>query len=133
MVGDGQSQPGDHAFLFFSDDEQRWDSPGALHVTPTETGVRLTGDSDLSTRDEFTAAMRMLEEARPPGGEPLVLELSGLSFIDAHSTGAILRLAASLPPPRRLEVRCGAHQRRMLNVLGARTVRQLTISTERVP
>jgi hypothetical protein len=109
-------------------------APGTLHVIPTETGIRLTGDSDLSTRDEFTAAMRLLEDLRPPAGSPLVLDLSDLSFIDAHSIGAVLRLAAALTSPRRLEVHCRTHQRRMLHVLGARSIRQLTtIITERVP
>jgi hypothetical protein len=106
-------------------------APGMLHLTPTETGIRLTGDSDLPTREKFTAAMRLLEDLRPPAGRPLVLDLSDLSFIDAHSTGAILRLAARLASPRRLEVHCRAHQRRMLHVLGARSIRQLTIIVQR--
>lgn len=106
---------------------------GTLHVSQTETGIRLTGNSDLSTREEFTAAMRLLEELPSPAGQPLVLDLTDLSFIDARSTGAVLRLAASLTPPRRLEVRCRAHQRRMLNALGARSVPHLTIITERLP
>src|ERR1700741_462300 len=98
-----------------------------LHVTPTDDGLRLTGDSDLSTRKEFTAALRMLADMRVPPGQALVLDLSQLSFLDANSAGAILRLAAGLSPPRRLEVWCRAHHRRMLSVLGARSIRQLAI------
>jgi hypothetical protein len=100
---------------------------GMLHVTFTDGGIRLTGDSDLSTRKEFSAALRMLEDMRVPAGQALVLDLSQLSFLDANSAGAILRLAAGLSAPRRLEVWCRAHHRRMLSVLGARLIRQLTI------
>jgi hypothetical protein len=100
---------------------------GTLHVTCTDGGIRLTGDSDLSTRKEFSAALRMLEDMRVPAGQALILDLSQLSFLDANSAGAILRLAAGLSRPRRLEVWCRAHHQRMLSVLGARSVRQLTI------
>jgi hypothetical protein len=100
---------------------------GTLHVTVTDHGIRITGDSDLSTRKEFSAALRMLEDMRVPAGKALLLDLSELSFLDANSAGAILRLAAGLSPPRRLEVWCRAHHRRMLSVIGARSIRQLTI------
>lgn len=103
---------------------------GTLQVTLTDGGIGLTGDSDLSTRKEFSAALRMLEDMDVPPGQALVLDLSRLSFLDANSTGAILRLAAGLSAPRRLEVRCRAHHRRMLSVLGARSIRQLTIVAE---
>jgi hypothetical protein len=103
------------------------DDHGTLRVIAITNGIRLTGDSDLSTRDEFTAALRILEEKLVPPGQALVLDLSRLSFLDANSAGAVLRLAAGLSPPRRLEVLCRAHHRRMLSVLGARSVRQLTI------
>ncbi|MCL2581953.1 MAG: MEDS domain-containing protein [Streptosporangiales bacterium] len=116
-------------------DEVRWvhpvtvlPAPPELRVTRTPNGILLTGDSDLACREEFAAALRTLEDIRPPEG-PLVLDLSKMSFLDAHSVGAVLRLAARLPPPRRIEVRCREHHRRMLNVLGAHTVSQLTIIT----
>lgn len=104
-------------------------APGAVRVTRTGTGIRLTGDADLASREEFTSALRALEDMRMPSRRPLVLDLARLSFLDAHSAGAMLRLAAGLSPPRRLEIRCREHHRRMLNVLGARSVRQLTIVT----
>jgi hypothetical protein len=100
---------------------------GTLQVTPTDGGIRITGDSDLSTRKEFGEALRMLADMRVPPGQALVLDLSQLAFLDANSTGAILRLAAGLSPPRRLEVWCRAHHRRMLTVLGAGSIRQLTV------
>jgi len=105
------------------------DRGGTLHVALTAAGVRLTGDSDLSTRAEFDAALCTLAgQSR----ETLVLDIADLSFLDACSAGAVLRLAANLVPPRRLEVRCRNHHRRMLNVLGGRTLRQLSIVTARL-
>jgi hypothetical protein len=102
---------------------------GTLHVTPTADGVRLTGDSDLCTRSEFDAALDALA-ALPH--RTLVLDITDLSFLDACSAGAVLRLAAGLTPPRRLEVRCRSHHRRMLHLLGGRPIRQLSIVTVRL-
>jgi hypothetical protein len=102
------------------------DRGGTLHVSLTCAGVRLTGDSDLSTRDEFDAALRLL------AGQPqdrLVLDIADLSFLDARSARAVLRLARGLAPPRRLEVRCRNHHRRMLHLLGSRSIRQLCVVT----
>ena len=104
-------------------------SAGTLHVAPTAAGVRLTGDSDLSTRAEFTGALRALA-ARPEA--TLVLDIADLSFLDAYSVNAILRLAARLAAPRRLEVRCRNIHRRMLHALGGRLIQQMSIVTERL-
>lgn len=109
--------------------------PGMLHVCWSARGVRLTGDSDLSTREEFAAAMHALEELRPPADapdQPLVLDISDLSFLDAHSAGMILRMAGALPSRQRLEVRCRAHHRRLLQMLGSRAVSQMSIVTSRL-
>ena len=109
--------------------------PGTLHACWADNGIRLTGDSDLSTREDFAEAIRALEglfaPADAPAG-PLLLDISDLSFLDAHSAGMILRMAAALPPHRRLEVRCRAHHRRLLHMLGARGLRQLSIITSRL-
>lgn len=105
-------------------------APGGLRVIPTPAGLLLTGDADLGSRAEFSAALETLEGIRPPAGTPLVLDLTRLSFLDAHSAGAVLRLATRLPEPLRLEVRCRRHQRRMLNVLGAQSIPRLTVSTQ---
>lgn len=103
-------------------------SPPGLRVTRTASGILLTGDADLASRAEFSAALRTLEDVRPPEG-PLILDLSKMSFLDAHSVGAVLRMAARLPAPHRIEVRCREHHRRMLNILGSRSIPQLTIVT----
>ena len=105
------------------------DRLGALHATVSGNRVSLTGESDLASRTEFDEALRSL--AGLPGAT-LVLDITDLSFFDAHSAGAIVRLAAGLTPPRRLEVLCRSAQRRLLHLLGGRTLGQLSIITTRL-
>jgi len=99
---------------------------GTLHATLSGNRASLTGDSDLANRAGFDAALRSL--ASLPA-TTLVLDITDLSFFDAYSAGAVLRLAAGLTPPRRLEVQCRGCQRRLLHLLGGRSVRQLSIIT----
>ncbi|HET9081557.1 MAG TPA: MEDS domain-containing protein [Trebonia sp.] len=103
--------------------------PGTLHACVAGNVVRVTGDSDLANRPAFEAALLALS------GLPattLVLDITDLSRFDAHSGGAVLRLAAGLTGPRRLEVRCRGTQRRLLHLLGGRSVRQLSMITMRL-
>jgi anti-anti-sigma regulatory factor len=102
---------------------------GMLHAALTAAGLWLTGDSDLSTRAEFTGALGALASRSEA---TLVLDITNLSFLDAHSAGAMLRLAAGLLPPRQLEIRCRGNQRRMLRLLDSHSVPQLSIVTERL-
>jgi hypothetical protein len=44
----------------------------------------------------------------------------------------VLRMAAALPEPRRLEVWCRSAQRRMLHTLGAKSATRLSIVTKRL-
>lgn len=103
--------------------------PGALHATVAGNAVRVTGDSDLANRAAFDAALLALSGLPAP---TLVLDIADLSFFDAHSAGAVLRLASELTGPARLEVRCRSMQRRLLHLLGGRSVRQLSIVTTRL-
>jgi MEDS: MEthanogen/methylotroph, DcmR Sensory domain len=102
---------------------------GTLHAAIAGNRLILTGDSDLSSRAEWSRALRVLAD-RPNG--TLVIDISDLSFFDAHSAGAVLRMAAALPEPRRLEVWCRSAQRRMLHTIGARSVARLSIVTKRL-
>jgi len=102
---------------------------GTLHAAARGNRLILTGDSDLSSRAEWDRALRSLA-GRPD--DTLVLDISDLSFFDAHSAGAVLRMAAALPAPRRLEVWCRSAQRRMLLALGGRSLPRLSIVTKRL-
>jgi hypothetical protein len=102
---------------------------GTLHAAIAGNRLILTGDSDLCSRAEWSGALRLLA-GRPDG--TLVIDISDLSFFDAHSAGAVLSMATALPEPRRLEVWCRSAQRRMLHTLGARSVARLSIVTNRL-
>lgn len=102
---------------------------GILHASVCGNRVSVTGDSDLANRTAFDAALRTLG-ALP--ATTLILEITDLSFFDAHSAGAVLRFAAGLTAPRQLEVRCRSSQRRLLYLLGGRSIRQLSIITMRL-
>ena len=105
------------------------DRLGTLHATLSGNRVSLTGESDLASRTDFDEALRSL--ASLPAAT-LVLDISDLSFFDAHSAGAVVRLAAGLTSPRRLEVHCRSAQRRLLHLLGGRSLEQLSIVTMRL-
>jgi MEDS: MEthanogen/methylotroph, DcmR Sensory domain len=102
---------------------------GTLRAAFAGNRLVLTGDSDLASRAEFDRALGSLA-GRADG--TLVVDISDLSFFDAHSAAAVLRMAAGLPAPRRLEVWCRGSQRRVLNALGARSVGSLSVITERL-
>jgi hypothetical protein len=105
------------------------DRLGTLHATLSGNRVSLTGESDLASRTDFDEALRSLASLPAP---TLVLDISDLSFFDAHSAGAVVRLAAGLTSPRRLEVHCRSTQRRLLHLLGGRSLEQLSIVTMRL-
>jgi hypothetical protein len=102
---------------------------GTLHAAIVGNRLILTGDSDLRSRAEWDGALRLLAGRQD---DTLVLDIGDLSFFDAHSAGAVLRMAAALPAPRRLEVWCRSAQRRMLLALGARSVARMSIVTKRL-
>jgi hypothetical protein len=105
------------------------DPPVTLRAAVTGNRVSLSGESDLASRAEFDAALTSLAAIEGP---VLVLDIAGLSFFDAHSAGAVVRLAAGLTAPRRLEVHCRSAQRRLLHLLGARSLAQLSVITTRI-
>lgn len=105
------------------------DQFGTLHVLVSGNRVSLTGESDLASRAEFDEALCTL--AGLPG-PVLVLDISDLSFFDAHSAGAVVRLAAGLTAPRRVEVHCRSSQRRLLHLLGGKSLGQLSVITTRL-
>lgn len=105
------------------------DRLGALHATVFGNRLSITGESDLASRNEFDEALLSL--AGLPSAT-LVLDITDLSFFDAHSAGAVVRLAAGLTAPRRLEVHCRSSQRRLLHLLGGRSLEQLSIITTRL-
>jgi anti-anti-sigma regulatory factor len=100
----------------------------ALHITRTGTILHLAGNADLATREQFdTELHRSLNGLGPP---PRLVDLTALSFIDAHCATTLVRLAAALPHPARLAVHCPATHARVLRLCGAGAVPQLTLYVE---
>ncbi|MDF9814275.1 MEDS domain-containing protein [Streptomyces sp. SPB162] len=100
----------------------------ALHITRTGTILHLAGNADLATREQFdTELRRSLGGVGPP---PRLIDLTALSFIDAHCATTLIHLAAALPPPARLAVHCPATHARVLRLCGASAVPQLTLYVE---
>ena len=80
-----------------------------MRVFATPGHVALVGELDYSNTDLMTQA---LEEASAPGGD-LVIDLSGLSFIDVGNTGKLVELARRLPGRVRV-IDAPRHLRRIL-------------------
>ncbi|POX43191.1 hypothetical protein C3486_01155 [Streptomyces sp. Ru73] len=96
----------------------------ALDVARRGPELRIAGEADLNTREEFAAA---LVDALHATDRPAVLDLTELCFMDAHSATTVVRLASHLPGDRSLEVRCRPAQGRLIRLCGASEVPQLVV------
>jgi anti-sigma B factor antagonist len=63
-----------------------------LQITPTEDGFRLEGELDMATADDLS---QLLRETRT-NGHPIMLDFSGVSFMDSSGLRALLE-GAGLP------------------------------------
>lgn len=61
-----------------------------LEITPTKEGFRLEGELDMATADDLTQLLRA-----PSDHDPLVLDFSGVSFMDSSGLRALLEGPAS--------------------------------------
>lgn len=107
-----------------------WDQPlysdAVLQILPTvgPEGLALIGDVDASNLSAFTAALGQLAE----GTGDIHLDLSGLLFCDLGGLQAIVRVAQSLEPGRRLSLYGLPRQaRRALEILDWAPLPNLTI------
>jgi anti-anti-sigma factor len=60
-----------------------------LQITPTDDGFRLEGELDMATADDLS---QLLRDASTTGG-PIVLDFSGVSFMDSSGLRALLERA----------------------------------------
>ncbi|MFC8128103.1 MEDS domain-containing protein [Streptomyces sp. NPDC057302] len=97
---------------------------GALDVTRTGAELRIAGDIDLATREEFDSA---LAYALSAPDRPGVLDLSELCFMDVHGASTLVRLAGGLPCDHLIAVRCRPEQDRVIRLCGASEVPQLVL------
>lgn len=92
-------------------------NPPQLHVLPTEEGLALSGEVDLASWATLRNALtRVVARA---DGEDVVLDVGGLTFIDAHGISLFAQTARELDHSKRLVLR-GAPPRliRMAEILG---------------
>ncbi|MER5441555.1 MEDS domain-containing protein [Streptomyces sp. NPDC002790] len=99
---------------------------GALHVEHADGAVKLAGEADLATREQFIGAMR--EGLRRSGeARHLTVDLSGLIFLSAGCAVDLLRLVrAHTDGP--VQVRCQQVTARVLALAGAGHVPHLVLS-----
>jgi len=77
--------------------------------------LRLVGELDMTTAEEFTDCADAAVEATPG---PVVVDLSGLTFIDARGARALAAVMDALPAQRRPVVRsCPPQVRLVLDML----------------
>ncbi|GAA3109935.1 hypothetical protein GCM10010449_35490 [Streptomyces rectiviolaceus] len=97
---------------------------GALDVARTGTELRIAGDIDLATREEFDSA---LAHALAGPDRPRMLDLSELCFMDVHGASTLVRLAGRLPCDHLLTVHCRPEQDKVIRLCGAAEVPQLVL------
>jgi anti-sigma B factor antagonist len=65
-----------------------------LQITPTDEGFRLEGELDMATADDLSQILR--EASTEHEGGPIVLDFSGVSFMDSSGLRALLEAAGLL-------------------------------------
>jgi anti-anti-sigma factor len=66
-----------------------------LEITETDEGFRLEGELDMATAEDLSEILR----AAPAKDDPIVLDFSGVSFMDSSGLRALLE-GAGLPNDR---------------------------------
>ncbi|MEU6117385.1 MEDS domain-containing protein [Streptomyces sp. NPDC047117] len=97
---------------------------GALDVTRSGSGLRVAGEADLNTREQF---MAVLAEAFSGPGRVAVLDLTELCFMDVRSAAALVHMASRHLDGQALEVRCRPEQSTVIRLCGSARVPQLVI------
>jgi anti-anti-sigma factor len=73
----------------------------ALEIEATGEGLRLRGEVDLSTAEALLDALRELIHA----GGPLIVDLSGITFMDSTGVKALISATHHLEPEDELVLR----------------------------
>ncbi|MEU4422400.1 MEDS domain-containing protein [Actinoplanes sp. NPDC024001] len=86
--------------------------------TTRPAGIRLLGEADLSNRQALRAILEHLVDDTPSTGEPLVVDISELQYIDGATVRMLLDTAARAADRLRV-VGCSPHMQRLLTFNGA--------------
>ncbi|WP_371493922.1 MEDS domain-containing protein [Kitasatospora sp. NBC_00374] len=103
---------------------------GALRIEHADGGLRLIGDADVATRPQLLAELpAALDLAAATGSGHVPVDLTGLSFLGSDCAMSLLHAARQLPAGGpRMEIRCLPFHARVLGMLGARSVEQVTVT-----
>lgn len=97
---------------------------GSMDITRAGAQLRIAGDVDLATREEFDSALR---RALTGPGRPGVVDLTELCFMDVHSASTLVRLSRGIPGDQLLTVHCRPEQHKIIRLCGAAEVPQLVL------
>ncbi|WP_328471022.1 MEDS domain-containing protein [Actinoplanes sp. NBC_00393] len=86
--------------------------------TTSPAGVRLHGEADLSNRQALRAILEHLVDDTPGTGEPHVVDIADLRFIDGATVRMLIDAAARAAGAIRV-VGCSPHMQRLLSFNGA--------------
>jgi len=90
--------------------------PAAFRLIPDSDYLRLTGELDAAAAAVLGASLARVERH-----SDLVLDLSGLTFLDAAGAGVLLETAGALSEGDHLVLRCPQGiVRRVIDLLGLR-------------
>jgi anti-anti-sigma regulatory factor len=89
----------------------------------TPPGIRLAGEIDFQAEEPL--ALALTEAIRIEGD--ITVHMTALTFIDAGCTRMLINAARSLPPSRRMVVRCLPTIARMFSLMGGDEVPNMTV------
>ncbi|TLQ47815.1 MEDS domain-containing protein [Streptomyces marianii] len=102
------------------------EQPGQLGASHSEQGLRLVGEADWSTREQWSAAFRAAL-AGSGCDEPLTVDLTPLTFLSVTCAAEVLRQVNRSGSRERLEVHCTPFHADLFRRLGARQIEALVL------
>jgi anti-anti-sigma regulatory factor len=90
-------------------------------------GLRLIGEADLSNRRALASVLTTLIDQPADRDRPLVIDIGELRFADGAAASLMVRAAAASPTGMRI-IGCSPALARLLDLVGAGAVAQLTVS-----
>ena len=74
-----------------------------LEITPNDEGFKLQGELDLATADALTASIGQ-SNGRLSGKKQLVLDFSGITFMDSSGLRVLLEVVRDCTPLRQVVI-----------------------------
>ncbi|WP_420078762.1 MEDS domain-containing protein [Streptomyces sp. JL4002] len=102
------------------------EQPGQLGASHVDHGLRLVGEADWSTREQWSAAFHAAL-AGSGGEETLTIDLTPVTFLSVTCAAEVLRQVQRCALRARVEVRCSPFHAQLLRRLGACQVEALVL------